>query len=78
MRIGTRQGARGTDVARLHRVLGSAGLRIDEGETAREEFGASTLEALHAFQRQRGLPRVDEIDQRTLEVLLEIEQNISV
>jgi len=78
MRLGVRQGARGADVARLHRVLGSAGFGVDPGEISREEFGPSTLDALHALLRGRGLPVVDEIDRSTLEVLIEIEQNITI
>jgi peptidoglycan hydrolase-like protein with peptidoglycan-binding domain len=78
MKIGYRQGAQGTDVGRLHRLLRHQGLSLDGGEISREEFGPSTLDALHAFQRQRGLPVVDEIDSTTLEVLLQIEQNITI
>jgi hypothetical protein len=74
MKIGMKTGDKGADVERLHRVLAGAGLTIDPGEIDRREFGASTLKALHSFQRQRGLPRADEIDARTSSVLLEIEQ----
>jgi Tc toxin complex TcA C-terminal TcB-binding domain/Neuraminidase-like domain/Salmonella virulence plasmid 28.1kDa A protein len=78
MKIGYRLGAQGTDVGRLHRVLRRQGLTLDDAEMSREEFGASTLEALHAFQRQHDLSVVDEIDSATLEVLLRIEANISI
>lgn len=78
MRIGVRQGARGADVGRLQRVLRSSGFAMDPGELSREEFGPSTLGALHALLRRRNLPLVDEIDSRTLEVLVEIEQNITI
>ncbi len=76
MRIGSRQGARGADIARLHRVLISAGLAISDDEAGNQEFGPTTLVALHEFQRRRGLPETDEIDAATLEVLIGLEQNI--
>jgi len=50
MRVGLSSGATGPEVVRLHRVLEAAGLVIDEREKERQEFGASTLEALLAFQ----------------------------
>ena len=38
----------------------------------------STLKALHALQRRHGLARVDSVDQATLDLLLDIEQNIVI
>jgi hypothetical protein len=78
MKIGLKLGAQGADVERLHRVLSFAGLRIDPGEIGRGEFGPSTLEALHSFERQVGLPVLDEIDEPTHAMLFEIEQDIKI
>ena len=73
MRIGLGAGALGSDVARLHRVLGAAGHAIAPAEVAAQRMGVTTLGALHALQRERGLPRVDAIDGATIRVLLEHE-----
>lgn len=78
MKIGSKQGSTGVDVARLHRVLAASGLSVEGAEVARRAFGPSTLAALHELQRRRGLPVVDEIDETTLSVLLDIEQNITI
>ncbi|HEY6464255.1 MAG TPA: peptidoglycan-binding domain-containing protein, partial [Polyangiaceae bacterium] len=73
-----KRGARGPSVGRLHRALRGAGFDVDPREAAEQELGPSTLEALHSLQRQRGLPVVDEIDETTLAVLIEIEQNVTI
>jgi hypothetical protein len=78
MRIGLAAGTHGSDVARLHRVLGAAGHAIAPAEVAAQRMGVTTLGALHALQRERGLPRVDAIDGATIRVLLELEQNIRI
>jgi hypothetical protein len=65
-------------VERLHRLLKAIGYEIEAGEIDRTEFGASTLDALHAFQAERGFSQSDEVDMPTLEVLLEVEQNITI
>ena len=78
MKIGIGSGSRGAEVTRLHRVLHASGFLVEASETREGLFGASTLEALHELQRRRGLPLVDVIDRPTLEVLLEIEQNITI
>ena len=77
MNIGLKRGAQGAGVERLHRVLASFGIAVDEGEVERREFGPSTTTALRAIQGRRGLPQTDEIDVATLQVLLEIEQNVT-
>jgi hypothetical protein len=76
MNIGLSSGAIGPEVVRLHRVLEAAGLVIEEGEKERQEFGASTLEALLGFQRRRGLPEQGEIDEDTFAALIVVEENI--
>jgi hypothetical protein len=78
MRIGLISGSTGPEVVRLHRVLEAAGLVIDEREKERQEFGASTLEALLAFQRQRGLPVRGEIDAETYAALIVVEAEIVI
>jgi hypothetical protein len=78
MKIGSTQGARGPDIARLHRILSGTRLSIEPDELAREEFGPSTLAALHEFQRAQGLPILDEIDMATYELLIKFEQNITI
>jgi hypothetical protein len=78
MKVGLKLGAQGAEVERLHRVLISAGLRIDTGEIKRGEFGPSTLNAVHSLQKLRGLGECDEIDERTNSVLLAIEETITV
>ena len=65
MNIGLSSGSSGPEVVRLHRVLEAAGLVIAEGEKERQEFGASTLDALLAFQRERGVAERGEIDEET-------------
>ena len=76
MNIGLSSGATGPEVVRLHRVLEAAGLVIDAGEKERQEFGASTLEALFEFQRRRGLRARGEIDEDTFAALIVIEGDI--
>src|SRR4051812_49321586 len=76
MKIGLSQGARGPIVARLQRILGLGRLLGEEVE--RQAFGPTTLDALHVLQRRHGLPVVDVIDERTLSLLLEVEQNITI
>lgn len=78
MIIGLKPGTLGAVVERLHRVLTSIGHRIEPGETERSEFGPSTLDALHSFQNQRGLPVSDEVDASTHAVLLDVEKNITI
>ena len=78
MKIGLKRGDKGAEVKRLHRALAAAGLRIDAGEFDREEFGPSTLDALHALQKRRGLPPCDETDESTLLVLNEFEENVTI
>jgi Lon protease (S16) C-terminal proteolytic domain len=71
-------GSQAFGVDRLHRVLTALGYRIEQPELALKERGTSTIAALRALQAQRGLPAVGEIDELTLEVLLELEQNITI
>jgi hypothetical protein len=78
MRIGLKAGEKGADVERLHRALTLAGLHITPGEIKRREFGASTLDAIHSLQSQRGLPVRDEIDDLTYAALLEIERPVAI
>ena len=78
MDIGLSSGSSGPDVARLHRVLEAAGPVIEVGEKDRQEFGASTFEALLAFQRERGLAAPGEIDAPTYAALVAVEENITV
>ena len=73
MNFGLEPGARGALVERLHRVLHAVGFGVDPEEKDRAEFGASTTAALKSLQAQRGLPEHGEIDQPTLNVLLELE-----
>jgi hypothetical protein len=78
MKVGLRSGARGIEVERLHRALRSRGIDVERGEIERGEFGPSTLAALHSLQEACGLTVADEIDEETLEILVEIEQNITI
>jgi hypothetical protein len=78
MIIGLSSDAQGGDVQRLHRTLVGAGLEIDRDELEDGRFGASTLAALRAFQRQHGLSETDEIDEATLTLLLRVEETINI
>ena len=78
MRSGLRIGASGDAVKRLHRVLLSAAHEMDRGEVDRGEFGPSTLAALQAFQAEHGLNPTNTIDAATLEMLLRIEETITI
>lgn len=78
MQIGIKLGSRGGEVKRLQRALTAAGSTIDLRERAAEEFGASTLAALHDLQRKRGIAITDEIDQATLAVLFDLKQSITI
>lgn len=78
MKIGLKAGMEGTNVERLHGILVSAGHEIARDEIERHKFGPSTLAALQAFQSGHGLRRTKQINRATLEVLLELEQNITV
>src|ERR1035438_6658617 len=78
MKLGIQPDARGDDIARLHRVLARAGHVIAPDELERQEFGDSTLAALHALQRARGLTIVNEIDAPTLQILLALEENVTI
>jgi hypothetical protein len=76
MDIGLKVGGLGSSVARLQRVLLSSGQAIDSAELNRQEFGASTLAALRAFQAQHGLPATESVDAATLAALLSSEQRV--
>src|SRR5580658_848290 len=78
MRIGLNARSRGADVERLHRVLTSTGQQIERGEIEGHIFGPSTLAALQAFQSSHGLRQTRQINRATLEILLELEQNITI
>jgi hypothetical protein len=78
MQLGMRLGAQGADVARLHRVLTAQGQEIAPDEIEAEAFGASTLAALNRFQLQNALPLGDTIDETTLNILIDVEQDISI
>jgi hypothetical protein len=78
MNIGLKRAARGSAVARLHRVLISQGFPVEPGELSGQEFGVSTLSALHALQARHGLPRADEVDAACLKVLIELEEHITI
>ncbi|HXT80553.1 MAG TPA: neuraminidase-like domain-containing protein [Acetobacteraceae bacterium] len=69
MNIGLGLGAKGDPVAQLQTVLASTGQTIERSELDGQEFGASTLAALHAFQTQNGLPATASIDAPTLAIL---------
>jgi Tc toxin complex TcA C-terminal TcB-binding domain/Neuraminidase-like domain/Putative peptidoglycan binding domain/Salmonella virulence plasmid 28.1kDa A protein len=78
MKIGLKVGRSGADVERLQRALIFAGHEIADAEIERREFGPATLSALQAFQSRRGLRRTKQINRATLEILLELEQNITI
>ena len=78
MNIGLKQGAQGGAVERLHRVLAASGATIEPGEITRRQFGASTFAALRALQARRGIRESGEIDVATFQILLELEQNITI
>lgn len=69
MNIGLGRGARGESVALLQRVLAANGQTVDRSEIDRQQFGASTLAALHALQAQNGLTQTAAIDAQTLTLL---------
>ena len=78
MNVGLKQGAAGAEVERLHRVLTSLGIAVANEEREGRTFGPSTLDALRAFQSDRGLLVTDHVNRETLELLLAVEANISV
>ena len=78
MKSGLRSGATGDAVRRLQRVLLSADHEIDAGEIDRSEFGPSTLAALQAFQAKHSLKPTKSINAATLEILLRLEENITI
>jgi hypothetical protein len=78
MNVGLKVGARGAEAERLHRVLRSRGFAIDPAELRERHFGPSTAAALWDFQRSAGLRPSDEVDEETLELLIEFEQNITI
>ena len=78
MSFGQKPGEKGHEISRLHRLLHAVGLEVADDEAREQSFGASTLAALHALLRRRGLPIVDEINERTPRVLLELEQSFSL
>jgi hypothetical protein len=78
LKIGLSAGATGPDVVRLHRILVEERARIAHSERDAHEFGPSTARALRAFQRRRGLTASGEVDDATCDVLVSIEQNITV
>ncbi len=70
MTTGLISGMRGAAVNDLHRLLQTAGYAVtDTKETASQLFGPATLAALHAFQKQRGLPTTNGLDNETLTAL---------
>jgi len=78
MNIGLKQGAIGQAVERLHRILAGGGFAIDEGERARQEFGPSTAEAMRELQRRHGCEPHGEIDETTFNILLALEEKITI
>jgi hypothetical protein len=78
MKIGLKIGSRGARVGSFQRVLSSAGYQVGRREVDRREFGPSTLAALQAFQSQHGLRRTKQINKETLQVLLALEERITV
>jgi len=77
MNVGLSSGSTGPEVARLHRVLEAAGMVIDEGERERQGFGPATVEVLLAFQRERALRPVGQIDVPTYAALLVVEETFT-
>lgn len=65
VRKGLRLGAQGSDVGRLHAVLGRLGYPVAESEAARSLFGETTHQRVLAFQAANGLPRTGEVDAPT-------------
>ncbi len=78
MNIGLPLGAMGEAVQRLHGILRSLGLEVDAQEQAEGRFGPSTQAAVQALQSERGLPAHGEIDHETLNLLVELEQRLTI
>src|SRR5262249_25525316 len=78
MKIGLKGGMKGGDVQRLQRTLMAAGHEIVQSEVKRSQFGQSTLAALRAFQSYHHLRPTRQVNRATLELLLELEQNITI
>ncbi|GFJ82142.1 neuraminidase-like domain-containing protein [Phytohabitans houttuyneae] len=57
------------DVANLHAGLGRLRITVDPAERATGELGASTREAIRAFQRTAGLPASGELTAETVDRL---------
>jgi peptidoglycan hydrolase-like protein with peptidoglycan-binding domain len=72
MIIGLRFGASGWLVGRLHDVLAHAGFAVEKSEVAAQQFGASTVAALRAFQQSRGMAISGEVDFVTLGSLFQM------
>ncbi len=55
-------GAIGAEIERIHQVLTSHGIAVADDERAVNAFGPYTLEALSAFQCDRGMPATGDVD----------------
>jgi Tc toxin complex TcA C-terminal TcB-binding domain/Putative peptidoglycan binding domain len=62
-------GSRGTDVARLHRLLERAGMPVVSTEGGRRRFGETTAAVIRRFQEEHGLEPTGRLDPRTAEAL---------
>lgn len=78
MKVGLKAGLTGKNVERLQRTLMFAGHEIARDEIERRKFGPSTFAAFHAFQGEHGLRRTKQVNRPTLNILLELEQNITI
>lgn len=78
MKIGLKTGARGEEVQRLQKILVSEGHEISRNEIEQNAFGPSTLAALKAFQTRHSLRQSNQITRATLNVLLELEENVII
>jgi hypothetical protein len=78
MELGLTKGIIGSAVEQLHTIFESSGLKVDPAERAGEQFGPTTLDALHAFQQKFGLAIKDVIDEPCLAVLINIRERITI
>src|SRR5271156_3512421 len=68
------QGSGGESVRRLHQILLSAGYRIADSEIETSSFGETTRTALRQLQDKHNLRPTGEVDEKTQELLLSIEE----
>lgn len=78
MKIGLKSGMKGAIIERLQRTLLSAGHKIIPAEIEATLFGTSTLAAMQEFQSRHGLRHTKQVNKATLDVLLEIEERITI